>query len=255
MSAILLAGGYTAIRTGKVGVHKAFMISAFAVSSAFLASYLAYHYRVGHVVFQGQGWIRPVYFTLLISHTILAIVVVPMVLVTLARALRSDFVKHRAIARWTYPIWLYVSVTGVLLSMAPVVVVLAENSPVLVPLFALPLAAVYKGVSASVKNTRLQELNQLKDDFVAMVSHELRTPLTSIQGSVKTLIQLGRDLDELRRDHYILLNPGELNRLSSTYYGIPPVPPQWAHSPSQGYSRTPPHRHRRGCSPLRRGPG
>src|SRR5207248_1020199 len=92
-----------------------------------------------------------------------------------------------------------VSVAGVLLSMSPVVVVLAGNSPVLVPLFALPLAAVYKGVSASVKNTRLQELNQLKDDFVAMVSHELRTPLTSIQGSVKTLIQLGRDLDEEQR--------------------------------------------------------
>jgi len=90
-------------------------------------------------------------------------------------------------------------VAGVLLSMAPVVVVLAETSPILVPFLALPLAAVYMGASASLKNTRLQELNQLKDDFVAMVSHELRTPLTSIQGSVKTLIQLGRDLDEEQR--------------------------------------------------------
>jgi signal transduction histidine kinase len=92
-----------------------------------------------------------------------------------------------------------VAVAGVLLSMSPVVVVLAESTPILVPLFTLPLAAVYMGASAALKNTRLQELNQLKDDFVAMVSHELRTPLTSIQGSVKTLIQLGRDLDEEQR--------------------------------------------------------
>ena len=91
------------------------------------------------------------------------------------------------------------AVSGVLLSMSPVVVVLAETSPILVPLLALPLGAVYMGASAALKNTRLQELNQLKDDFVAMVSHELRTPLTSIQGSVKTLIQLGKDLDEEQR--------------------------------------------------------
>jgi signal transduction histidine kinase len=90
-------------------------------------------------------------------------------------------------------------VSGVLFSMAPVVVVLAETNPVLVPLLAMPLAAVYLGANAQLKNNRLQELNQLKDDFVAMVSHELRTPLTSIQGSVKTLIQLGRDLDEEQR--------------------------------------------------------
>ncbi|MFN2544096.1 MAG: sensor histidine kinase [Actinomycetota bacterium] len=90
-------------------------------------------------------------------------------------------------------------VSGVLLSLSPVVVILAENSPILVPLLALPLAAVYLGASALLKNSRLQELNQLKDDFVAMVSHELRTPLTSIQGSVKTLIQLGHDLDEEQR--------------------------------------------------------
>ena|SRR5229473_1049847 len=79
-SAILLAGGYAAIRSGKIAVHKAFMISAFAVSSVFLVSYLLYHYRVGHVAFQGQGWIRPVYFTLLLTHTVLAIVIVPMIL-------------------------------------------------------------------------------------------------------------------------------------------------------------------------------
>jgi uncharacterized membrane protein YozB (DUF420 family) len=114
VSAILLAGGYAAIRTGRVAVHKRFMISAFAVSSAFLVSYLVYHYRVGHVAFQGQGWIRPVYFVLLITHTILAIVIVPMILVTLRRAWLERFDRHRIIARWTLPLWFYVSVTGVI---------------------------------------------------------------------------------------------------------------------------------------------
>src|SRR5216683_4045582 len=113
-SAILLACGYAAIRAGKREVHKKFMISAFGVSSAFLVSYIVYHYRVGHVVFQGQGWIRPVYFALLTSHTILAVVIVPMVLVTLRRALTERFDRHRVIARWTLPLWFYVSVTGVL---------------------------------------------------------------------------------------------------------------------------------------------
>ena len=113
-SAILLAGGYVAIRSGKIAVHKAFMISAFAVSSVFLASYLLYHYRVGHVTFHGQGWIRPVYFVLLTSHTILAVVIVPMILVTLRRAWIGKFDRHRVIARWTLPLWFYVSVTGVI---------------------------------------------------------------------------------------------------------------------------------------------
>jgi putative membrane protein len=114
VSAILLAGGYAAIRSGKVAVHKRFMISAFAVSSTFLVSYLIYHYRVGHVAFQGQGWIRPVYFVLLLTHTVLAIVIVPMILVTLRRAWLERFDRHRIIARWTLPLWLYVSVTGVI---------------------------------------------------------------------------------------------------------------------------------------------
>jgi uncharacterized membrane protein YozB (DUF420 family) len=112
-SAILLVAGYSAIRAGKMAIHKRFMIAAFAVSTVFLASYLIYHYRVGHVVFHGQGWIRPVYFVLLTSHTILAIVIVPMVLVTLRRAWLEKFDKHRLIARWTLPLWFYVSVTGV----------------------------------------------------------------------------------------------------------------------------------------------
>ena len=113
-SAILLAGGYTAIRQGKISLHKRFMISAFVVSCAFLISYLIFHYRVGHVPFQGQGWIRPVYFVLLASHTILAIVIVPMILITLRRAFTERFDKHRAIARWTLPLWFYVCVTGVI---------------------------------------------------------------------------------------------------------------------------------------------
>jgi len=113
-SAVLLACGYAAIKNGKMKVHKAFMIAAFAVSTVFLASYLIYHYRVGHVPFQGQGWIRPVYFTLLTSHTILAIVIVPLILVTLRRAWLEKFDKHRIIARWTLPLWFYVSVTGVI---------------------------------------------------------------------------------------------------------------------------------------------
>jgi putative membrane protein len=112
-SAILLAGGYAAIRAGKREAHKRFMLSAFVVSCAFLASYLLYHYRVGHVAFQGQGFIRPLYFALLLSHTVLAAVIVPMIVVTLRRAWLERFDRHRLIARWTLPLWFYVSVTGV----------------------------------------------------------------------------------------------------------------------------------------------
>src|ERR1700675_896581 len=114
VSAVLLAGGYAAIRSGKIAVHKAFMISAFAVSSVFLVSYVVYHIRVGHVAFQGQGWVRPVYFVLLTSHTILAVAIVPLILITLRRALLEHFDRHRIIARWTLPLWFYVCVTGVI---------------------------------------------------------------------------------------------------------------------------------------------
>jgi putative membrane protein len=115
ISAILLAAGFFAIRAGKVALHKALMVTAFFVSCAFLVSYLAYHIGVHQVVlFQGQGWIRPVYFTLLISHSILAAAIVPLILITLNRAWKEKFDKHRAIAIWTLPLWLYVSVTGVL---------------------------------------------------------------------------------------------------------------------------------------------
>jgi putative membrane protein len=114
ISALLLAGGYAAIRAGKRDVHKKFMVSAFGVSTVFLVSYVLYHIRVGHVVFQGQGWIRPVYFALLLSHTILAVVIVPLILITLRRAWLEKFDKHRLIARWTLPLWFYVCITGVI---------------------------------------------------------------------------------------------------------------------------------------------
>ncbi len=115
LAGILLVGGYAAIRNGKRELHKKFMVSAFFVSCAFLVSYVIYHIRIREVVhFQGQGWIRPVYFTLLLSHTILAVVIVPLILITLRRAWLQKFDKHRIIARWTLPLWFYVSVTGVI---------------------------------------------------------------------------------------------------------------------------------------------
>jgi len=115
ISAILLAFGYVAIRSGRRELHKKLMVTAFFVSCAFLVSYLIYHYRIHQVVhFQGQGWIRPVYFGILISHTILAVVIVPLILVTLRRAYLQRFDKHRLIARYTLPLWFYVSVTGVI---------------------------------------------------------------------------------------------------------------------------------------------
>lgn len=112
-SAVLLTIGHSLIRRKLVAAHRRVMISAFAVSSLFLVSYLYYHAHVGSVRFLGTGWIRAVYFTILISHTLLAATIVPMVLITLVRGLRGNFARHRAIARWTYPLWLYVSVTGV----------------------------------------------------------------------------------------------------------------------------------------------
>jgi putative membrane protein len=114
VAAVLLGAGFYCIRRRWVRAHRAFMLSAAAVSVAFLVSYLTYHYQVGDVHFQGHGWIRPTYFTILITHITLAAAIVPLVLVTLWRALRSDFHKHRRIARWTWPLWIYVSITGVI---------------------------------------------------------------------------------------------------------------------------------------------
>jgi len=113
-SAVLLLVGRAYIKRGRMAAHRAVMITALISSSLFLAFYLYYHAHVGSVRFQGQGWSRPVYFTVLISHTILAVVIVPMVIITLSRALRGRFDRHRAIARWTFPLWMYVSVTGVI---------------------------------------------------------------------------------------------------------------------------------------------
>ena len=113
LAAILLIAGYLEIRALRVRRHRALMLAAFAVSVLFLVSYLVYHYHVGSVRFTGQGWIRPVYFAVLISHTLLAAAVPVLAVLTLRLAWRGEFARHRRLARWTFPIWLYVSVTGV----------------------------------------------------------------------------------------------------------------------------------------------
>jgi uncharacterized membrane protein YozB (DUF420 family) len=113
-SGILLVVGYLLIRRRKIKAHRNCLIAALIASTIFLASYLTYHYLHGSTRFTGTGLVRPVYFIILFTHTILAAVIVPFVGVTLYRAARGDFVRHRRIARWTFPMWLYVSVTGVI---------------------------------------------------------------------------------------------------------------------------------------------
>lgn len=113
ISAVLIVIGVTLIRLRRRAAHKRVMLTAVATSTLFLICYLWYHAHVGHVRFQAHGWPRPLYFFILTTHTVLAIVVVPLVLVTVVRGLRGRYGRHRAIARWTYPVWLYVSVTGV----------------------------------------------------------------------------------------------------------------------------------------------
>lgn len=112
--ATLLVAGYCFIRRRRILAHKISMGLAFLTSVAFLSCYLYYHFQVGSVKFQGQGWIRPVYYSILISHVALAAAILPLALVTLSRALRGRFDRHKRIARWTLPIWLYVSVTGII---------------------------------------------------------------------------------------------------------------------------------------------
>lgn len=112
-SAVLLTAGYLFIRRKQVTAHKACMVTAFAVSSLFLVSYVIYHYYAGSMPFRGTGVVRPIYFTLLISHIILAAAIVPLALTTLYRAWTEQFQRHMRIARWTLPLWLYVSVSGV----------------------------------------------------------------------------------------------------------------------------------------------
>ena len=113
LSAVFLLAGFFFIKSRNQAAHRACMLSAFGCSILFLISYLIYHYQVGSVPFRGQGWIRLVYFSILLTHTVLAVTVVPLALITLNRALKERFDAHRRIARWTFPIWLYVSVTGV----------------------------------------------------------------------------------------------------------------------------------------------
>ena len=114
-SAVLLSIGWWLIKQRRIAAHRAVMISAFVTSSLFLTSYVIYHAQVGSRPFPGHGPIRAVYFAILITHVVLAAVIVPLVLVTLRRGLHRDDARHRAIARWTWPLWLYVSVTGVII--------------------------------------------------------------------------------------------------------------------------------------------
>ena len=112
-AAVLLVWGYTLIRRRRKDIHKRVMIAAFATSCTFLTFYLIYHANVGSVPFPHTGTLRAVYLTILATHTVLAAAVPPLAIITLSRGLSSKFDKHRTIARWTLPIWLYVSVTGV----------------------------------------------------------------------------------------------------------------------------------------------
>jgi uncharacterized membrane protein YozB (DUF420 family) len=113
-AAVLLGIGWTLIRRGRIPQHRAVMIAAFCTSVLFLISYLTYHAQIGSKPFQGQGGIRIVYFTILLTHTVLAAAIVPLVLITLSRGLKRNDARHRAIARWTLPLWMYVSITGVI---------------------------------------------------------------------------------------------------------------------------------------------
>ncbi len=113
VSAIFLLLGYFFIRTKQVNRHRAAMLAAFFTSVLFLASYLVYHYHVGSKPFPGQGWIRSVYFAILISHVVLAAAIGPLAIATLTLAWRERFQTHRRLARWTLPLWLYVSLTGI----------------------------------------------------------------------------------------------------------------------------------------------
>ncbi len=120
-TAILLVGGLVFVRKGRVRAHRALMASAFSLSCVFLISYVIYHSQAPESAFGGMGWVRPLYFAVLISHILLAPVVLPLALYTVIRAFRGEFARHRRVARWTFPVWLYVAVTGVVvyLMMAP----------------------------------------------------------------------------------------------------------------------------------------
>ena len=112
-AAVAIVTGVLAIRRRRVAVHRAAMLTAFAVSTVFLVSYLVYHYQAGSKRFEGPGWLRVMYLGILLTHTVLAVAIVPLVVTTLYRALTRQFARHVPLARWTFPLWLYVSVTGV----------------------------------------------------------------------------------------------------------------------------------------------
>ena len=115
IATVLLGSGYVAIKQGRKDLHKALMISALIVSAAFLACYLVYHYHAGSKPFPELGWIKTVYLVILVPHIILAAVMVPMILKTFWHAFRGEWESHKKIARWTFPIWMYVSLTGVVI--------------------------------------------------------------------------------------------------------------------------------------------
>ena len=114
ISGVLLIVAYALIRSRRIESHRRVMIAAFGTSSLFLICYLVYHAQVGSVRFTRQGFVRPLYFTILVTHVTLAAAVLPLAIITLSRGLKARYAQHRRIARWTFPIWLYVSVTGVL---------------------------------------------------------------------------------------------------------------------------------------------
>lgn len=114
-AALFLGAGFWYIRRRRREAHRACMVAAFLISAVFLASYTVYHAMAGSVPFTGRGWIRPFYFLVLVTHIVLAAAILPLSLITLCRALRGRFERHRAVARWTLPIWLYVSITGVVI--------------------------------------------------------------------------------------------------------------------------------------------
>jgi uncharacterized membrane protein YozB (DUF420 family) len=112
-SGVFLLTGYVLIKQRRINAHRNAMLAAFTSSTFFLISYVVYHYHAGSHPFVGQGIIRPIYFTILISHVILAIVILPFVISTLTKGLRAQYVRHKRVAKWTFPLWMYVSVTGV----------------------------------------------------------------------------------------------------------------------------------------------
>ena len=115
LASLFLMAGYFFIKRGDRTAHRNCMIGALTASTLFLASYLYYHFHAGRTVFKDPAWFRPIYLTLLLTHTILAVAIVPMILVTVSRAAKARFEMHKKIARWTWPLWMYVSVTGVLI--------------------------------------------------------------------------------------------------------------------------------------------